>query len=260
MNLLAVNRVAFNLFGMDIYWYGVIISVSILIAYLVSLYLVKVRKIEKDLPFELLLFAIPLGIIFARFTAVLFDSSLTIANFFNFRSGGMSIIGAIFGGVLGILLLRLIKKRSLLDSFDLIATVVILAQAIGRWGNFFNGEIYGRPITNPSLQFFPFAVNINGEFFEALFFYEFVLNIIGFIILFVLYKKTTIKGLPTGGYLLYYGIIRTILEPRRQAKYILMIGRVPFSLLSSILMMVAGVTLIVWVLVNYYKKKKLEKK
>ena len=257
MELLAVNRVAFNIFGMDIYWYGIIISFAILVAYVLSLYLVKVRNLNKDLSFEVLIFAIPLGIVFARLVAVLFDNSLSITDYFNFRTGGMSIIGAIIGGVIGIVLLKIIKKRSILDSFDLIATVLLLSQAIGRWGNFFNSEIYGFPVTNPDLQFFPFAVMINGEYFEALFFYEFVLNIIGFIGLFIIYKKTQIKGLSTAGYLIYYGVVRSILEPRRQAKYILEIFGAPFSLISSILMIVAGVALLIFVLVKHFKSKKL---
>ena len=189
MNLLLVNRVAFSLFGLDIYWYGVIISCAILIAYCLSLYIIKFRNIDKDLPFDILLFAIPLGIVFARLASVLFEENLSIVDFFNFRSGGMSIIGAIIGGVLGVLLLKLIKKKSMLECFDLLATVLILAQGIGRWGNFFNGEIYGQEITNTAFQFFPFAVNIDGVYYEALFFYEFILDIIGFIVLFFIYKK-----------------------------------------------------------------------
>ena len=256
---LFLNRVAFNLFGLDIYWYGIIISFAILVAYLVSLYLIKVRGLDKDFSFDVLISAVPLGIVFARLAAVLFDSGLSITDFFNFRSGGMSIIGAIIGGVIGLVILKFVKKRSLLESFDLIATVVILSQGIGRWGNYFNNEIYGQLITNPSFQFFPFAVQIGGEYYEALFFYEFVLNIIGFIILFILYNKVKIRGVVASSYLIYYGTIRTILETRRAEKYILRIFGAPFSIICSVIMIVAGISLLTFVLVKNYKKKNLEK-
>lgn len=261
MKLLGISRVAFSLFGVDIYWYGIFISLAILIAYLVSMYLIKLKKLDNDLPFEILISAIPLGIVFARLVSVLFDSGLSITDYFNFRSGGMSIIGAIIGGVIGIVILKLVKKRSILDCFDLIATVVILAQGIGRWGNFFNNEIYGQLVTNPALQFFPFAVNIGGEFYEALFFYEFVLDIIGFIGLFFVFKYVKIKGVATASYLMYYGTIRTILETRRAEKYILKIFGAPFSIISSIVMIVAGLSLLIYVLVKNKKlNKNLEKK
>jgi len=259
MEFIGVNRVAFTIFGYDIYWYGIIISFAILIAYLVSLYLVKVRKLNSDLSFEILISAIPIGIVFARLTAVLFDSSLNITDFFNFRTGGMSIIGAIFGGAIGLILLKIIKKRSLLESADLIVTVLILAQAIGRWGNYFNSEIYGQLVTNPALQFFPYSVLIDGNYYEALFFYEFVLDLIGFIGLFFIYKKVHIRGVATASYLLYYGTIRTILETRRNTKYVLTIFGAPYSIIMSVIMIIAGASLLTIVLVKYFKNKKLEK-
>ena len=259
MNLMAINRVAFSIAGYDIYWYGIIISVAILVAYLVSLVLVKIRKLENDLSFEILISAIPLGILFARLAAVLFDSGLSISDYFNFRTGGMSIIGAIFGGVIGLILLKVIKKRSLLDTFDIIATVVILAQGISRWGNFFNSEIYGQLITNPNLQFFPYAVMIDGMYYEALFFWEFVLDILGFIGLFFIFKYVKIKGVPTASYLIYYGTIRTILETRRNTKYVLRIFGAPFSIISSAIMIVAGGVLLTCVLVKNSKKKNVER-
>lgn len=256
MNILGIDRVAFTIFGLEIYWYGIIISSAIVIAYILSFYLVKIRGHHDGFNFEILVAILPLGILFARLFSVLFDSGLSISDFFNFRSGGMSIIGAIIGGLIGLIILKFVKKRSILDSADLLVVVLILAQGIGRWGNFFNGEIYGAEILDPNLQFFPFAVEIGGAFYEALFFYEFVLDILGFIGLFILYRKVKIRGVVTAGYLMYYGTIRTILESRRNSKFILKLGSIPFSQMMSIIMIVAGVCLLVVVLVNYYKNKK----
>jgi len=259
MNILGVERVAFNIFGIDIYWYGIIISCAILVAYALSFLLIKLRKLDSNFNFEILVAILPLGIIFARLFSVLFDSGLTLADYFEFRSGGMSIIGAIFGGIIGLVLLKLIKKRSFLESADLLVVVLILAQGIGRWGNFFNSEIYGQLVTNPNLQFFPFAVEINGSFYEALFFYEFLLDIIGFVILFIAYKKVRTRGVVTSLYLMYYGTLRTILETRRNTKFILMIGNIPFSQMMSIFMIVAGAVLLTILIIRNFKNKKMEK-
>lgn len=251
------GRVAFTLFGLDIYWYGVIIAAALLVAFLLAMLLVRKKNIEKDLPFEILIAAIPLGIVCARFFDCLFDSSLTLADYFNFRNGGMSIIGAIIGGAIGLVLLKVIKKRDILVSADLIVVVLILAQGIGRWGNYFNNEVYGRIITDPAGQFFPFAVNISGSWYEALFFYESVLDCIGFVILLIIYLKTKIKGVSCASYLIYYGTIRSILEPHRQAEYILKLGSLRISLVISLLMIAIGIALLIYCLVKRKNKEML---
>jgi len=256
MELICIDRVAFTVFGVDVYWYGVIMSSAILIAYFLSLYLSKIKKYDSNFNFELLIAVVPLGILFARLFAVLFDGSLSLSDYFDFRSGGMSIIGALCGGVIGLILLRLIRKRSILVSADLIVVVLILAQAIGRWGNFFNTEIYGKPIINEAWQIFPFAVEVNGEFFEALFFYESILNLIGFVILICIYWFVKQKGLAVGGYLVYYGIVRFFLEPRRQADYILKAGTIQISRLMSLIMFLIGIAILIYVIVKKYTRNK----
>ena len=151
MNTLSA-RVAFTLFGTEIYWYGLIIAFALLVAFVLAIILAKYKKISEDIPFEILIASIPLGIVFARGFDCLFDPALSLADFFEFRSGGMSIIGAIIGGFLGLLLLKFIKKRSFLECADLIVVVLILAQGIGRWGNYCNNEVYGQLITNSPLN------------------------------------------------------------------------------------------------------------
>ena len=244
MNKLLISRVAFNIFGIDIYWYGIIIAFAILVAYIVACIIAKKRNIKGDIVFEILIAIIPLGIVFARLFAVLFDADLSILDYFNFRSGGMSIIGAIIGGAIGVVLLKLIRKRSFLEVADLIVVVLILAQGIGRWGNFANGEVYGLEVTNPALQFFPFAVNVESVWYEALFFYEFVLNVLGFVLLLVLYNKVKTRGIVTASYLMYYGAIRTILETRRDPKFILRLWGMPISLVVCVIMFVIGLVLL----------------
>ena len=100
-------------------------------------------------------------------------------------------------------------------------------------------------------------MKIDGLYYEALFFYESVLNLIGFIGLFCLFWFTKEKGLATGAYLSYYGLVRFFLEPRRQADFILMSGKVQVSRLLSLVMFVVGLTIIAAVLIKkFYKNKK----
>lgn len=248
-NLLG-GRVAFTIFGVDIYFYGLFITAAIIIAFLLAFLLCKKKGLDSNTPYEILIAILPLGILCARLFAVLFDSGLSILDYFKFREGGMSIIGAIIGGGIGLVLLCLIKKRDFLRLTDVLVTVLILAQAIGRWGNYFNQELYGQLITNPALQFFPYAVLIDGQYYEALFFYESVLNLIGFAAIMAIYFKTDIKGLATGSYLAFYGTIRFFLEPRRQTEYILKLGNVQISRLMSAAMVIIGIALIIYVLVK----------
>ena len=250
-----LNRVAFTIGSVDIYWYGIIIAVAIAVAFGLSFALLKAKGLNNDLPIDLFLAIVPLGIICARLFSVLFDSGSSILDFFKFRQGGMSIIGAVIGGVIGLTILCLIKKYNFLKVADVIVPVLILAQAIGRWGNYANGEVYGIATVSESLQFFPMSVFVNGEWHLALFFYECVLNLIGFALLMILYFKTKKAGICTATYLVYYGVIRSILESLRDEQYILKWGNVPVSQLVSVLFIIAGISIFIY-LIAYNNKSK----
>jgi phosphatidylglycerol:prolipoprotein diacylglycerol transferase len=135
-----------------------------------------------------------------------------------------------------------------------------LAQAIGRWGNYFNQEVYGREVTNPSLQFFPFSVLIeaDGKWHYAFFLYEGVLNAIWFAVLFTIAWKLVKKpnGFITGLFCLFYGIIRAVMEPLRDTQFQYGNGEaIDPSLISSYLLIAIGVGLIAFVLIYNYKKE-----
>ena len=187
--------------------------------------------------------------------AILFDADLFIADYFNFETGGMSIIGAIIGGGLGLLGYCLIFRRGQsFKYFDTLAVVLILAQAIGRWGNFFNQEVFGQVIDSSSFfARFPFAVEVDGVFYQALFFYESILNLIAFGILAWIYLKQPKNGYVTGSYLVMYGVIRSCLEMLRQSDYILKFVGLPISLVCSVLMIVLGVAILLYI--KFYKGK-----
>ena len=260
--LLEVNRVAFSIKGFDVYWYGLIICTAIIVAISTATVFCKIRGYKLDSALNIALVSVPSGILGARLFSVLFESGLSFKDFFNFRTGGMSIIGAVIGGAIGILVYTLVmrEKEQPFKYFDIVCSVLLLAQAIGRWGNYFNGEVYGQLIeTGSFFARFPFAVEIDGYYYQALFFYECILDLIGFFFtaeIFILVKKKT--GYTTGFYLMYYGTVRTILENFRQETYILKIGGARVSLICSILMIVAGLAIFI---VSYYlnNKKKASK-
>lgn len=254
-NLLS-SRVAFTVFGIEVYWYGVFITTGILVAFLLAFALCKRKNLSSNVPYEIIISILPLGIICARLFAVLFDNSLDITDFFAFRSGGMSILGAIIGGAIGVTILCCIKKYNFFEIADIICVVLILAQAIGRWGNFVNQELYGAQITNPSWQFFPIAVKIDGLYYEALFFYESILNLIGFVILICLFWFIKQKGVAFAGYMMFYGMVRFILEPRRQGEYILKLQNIQISRLISLFMFIIGLSVLIYIIIKKIKEKK----
>ena len=102
-------------------------------------------------------------------------------------------------------------------------------------------------------------MNIDGTWFEALFFYEFVLALVGFAIILIVYLKTQKAGLATGIYLVYYGIIRIILESRRQPQYILKWGNVPVSALVCAIFIAAGIAILTYIILKSIKQKKEQK-
>ncbi len=161
------------------------------------------------------------------------------------------------GGALGVVLFCLIHKINFLRVADCLMPCVILAQAVGRWGNFINQEVYGPKVTDPALQWFPFSVFIEdvGEWHYAFFFYESILDLIIFALLFTLMWKFVKKphGLATAGYFFGYGLVRSVMEPLRDSQFILG-SEVAVSQLFAMGMALAGILLFVAVL--YFNRRK----
>ena len=263
MENLLLERVAFSVFGVDIYWYGLIITLAIVLDFTILIQICKRLHLDSETPYDLILFLIPLGILGARLFAVIFDSDLDITEYFQFRDGGMSIIGGLIGGALGLLIYCLIKKKNYLQLLDVLAPLVILAQAIGRWGNYFNKEVYGKVVVNENLHWFPFAVDIYGTWHYALFFYEFIFNLLGFVLLISLFTvKNRKNGVIVASYLCYYGTLRFLLEGLRDNSYILRWGNVPISKVMSGVMALIGVGIFIYLIVrtNIEKRKEREER
>lgn len=234
-----VSRVAFDLgeiFKLDksfpVYWYGIIITLGIVCAFLYAAYRGRFEKISFDDLIDVALWTVVLGIIGARLYYVLtsldkyipepFDFVEFIKNVFNLRNGGLAIYGGIICGILGIVIVTRIKKINTIKLMDMAGPGVMLAQAMGRWGNFFNGEAHGGVVSeNSPLYFLRMGLLPNEDspitmyYYHPTFLYESVWNIVGFIIINIFYKKKKFNGQIACMYLSWYGFGRMFIEGLR---------------------------------------------
>ena len=244
-----INSIAVNIGIISIYWYAIFIVSAFAIA---ILFLKKddgKYKIKFEDIMELFLILIPMSIVFARLYFVIFKFDYYINNpveILDIRNGGLAIYGGIIGAIITILVFCKIKKINFLDVLDYIVPYLALGQAIGRWGNFFNGEAHGS-ITSNILRM---GIVENGTYIEVhpTFFYESICNLVIFLILYFMRNKRQYRGQLTYIYLTLYGLIRAIIEGLRTDS--LMLGSFRISQVISILLfMVFGSILI-------YKKVK----
>ena len=222
------DRVAFRIPGLniDIYWYAVLITLGIVLAVVIASLCAKKRKMPRDTAIDLCLWAVPIGLICARAYYVLFSLSdyHTILDVINIRNGGLAIPGGIIGGLLGIVIYSVIKKKRIWGYLDIVVPGVALGQAIGRWGNFFNQEAYGTAVTK--FLYFPFVVKIEDcgcELAEAgirhghlaTFFYESMFCLVIFAVLLLVMRKQKRTGDVLFTYICMYGFERMIIEQFR---------------------------------------------
>lgn len=229
-----------KLFGV-ISVYGLLIACAILLAVILCQREARRRGLPPDTGLDMALWAVPPAVICARVYYVVFRWDYYAADPLSalyFWQGGLAIYGAVIGGFLGLWALSRRRRIPLLTLLDIAAPVVILGQAIGRWGNFFNGEAYGSPVTNPAWQFFPAAVYADGAWRLATFFYESCWDLAGFVFLWLYRRRQKQPGDIFWRYLLWYGAGRMVIEGLRSDS--LMLGPVRVSqLLSAVLALAA---------------------
>ncbi|MDT2596535.1 prolipoprotein diacylglyceryl transferase [Enterococcus dongliensis] len=257
--LAQVNRVAFDLFGLQIYWYAIIIVSGIALAlWLSTREALRVGLKEDDMT-NFILWALPIAIIGARLYYVLFDLEPYLADpvqIFNIRNGGL----AIYGGLIAAVIVLIIYTRyHFIDPWlflDVVSPGVMLAQAMGRWGNFMNHEAYGGETTRrflENLHLPQFIINnmyIDGAFRQPTFLYESLWSLIGFVlILFIRKNGTTKRGELFLGYVTWYSFGRFFIEGMRTDSLYLF-GGIRVSQLLSLLLFVGGLVLL------YYRRKK----
>ncbi|MDE6059122.1 MAG: prolipoprotein diacylglyceryl transferase [Clostridia bacterium] len=256
---LATDGRGFYVFGFEIYFYAICIVCGMIAAAALAALLMKRRNMAPDFIFTLFVFCIPAAIIGARFFSCITDPNLGIARFFDFRDGGLSITGGVIGGVGAGLVVCLVKKVNFLRAADCVVICILLGQAVGRLGNYFNQEVFGAEVTNPSLQWAPFAVYINdlGGWYYAFCFYEMFINLIGFALLYAAawFWKKKPNGIFTCLYFVWYGTVRACMEPYRYEAYILDKGGIMWSEVLWILLLAGGlVGIAILLFVNYRKE------
>lgn len=171
------SRVAFSLFGRDIYWYGILIAAAVVIGLVIAMRSAKHYGWDQDTLIDFALWAVPSAVVGARLYYVAFEWPMfqnDLLKIFRIWEGGLAIYGGVIGGVICALIFCKCRKLSFWTLADIVAPALALGQAIGRWGNFFNQEAYGAAVTNPSLMWFPMAVRIDATntIHYATFFYE----------------------------------------------------------------------------------------
>ena len=238
-----INPVAFEIFGKEVYWYGIIIAFGLVLAYLWALSQAKYEEISPDTLIDLIIFGLPSAIICARIYYVIFSWDSYKDNFldvFKIWEGGIAIYGAVIGAFVAGYIYCRFKKISFYKITDIAAPCFLIGQAVGRWGNFVNVEAYG------SVTDLPWRMLIVSEnkAVHPTFLYESIWNIIGFILLAKLSKKKPFEGFIFYLYLCWYGLGRVWIEGLRTDS--LMLGNLRISQLVAFLCIIISAFIIIF--------------
>ena len=246
------NPVAFSIFGVDVMWYGILISLGMVLAVLITYKRAPRHDINPDKILDFVLICIPLGIIGARLYYVVFNWSYYAGDFMkiiNIRSGGLAIHGGLLFGLGAAVILCLIWKIRPMNVLDLVIPTVALAQSIGRWGNYFNSEAHGGPTD------LPWAVMIDGVPCHPTFLYESIWCLLLFIFLLWMDNRRKFEGQIFLLYGILYSVERFFVEALRTDS--LMIG--PFKQAQVLSLTVIVVCAAAYVLINQRNKAKPRK-
>lgn len=247
-----MNRVLFQIGPVTIYWYSFLILVAVIVGYQIVVSYSKKISYKTNEIMDMVLYLVIFSIIGARAYYVIFNFSLyqdDLLSIFMIWKGGLAIYGGIIAGILYILYYCKKKGLDFIRVLDIYSLSLLLGQAIGRWGNFFNGEAYGGKTTLEALQslhlpkFIIDGMYIDGFYRQPTFLYESIWCLIGVFFLIRIRKRYTNQvGRQVSFYLIWYGIGRFFIEGLRSDSLYLGIFRV--SQLVSIVMVAIGFVLL----------------
>lgn len=240
-----MDPVAFEIFGIEIMWYGILISIGVILGTILALREAKRVGVDENAFIDLLLFAIPAAVIGARIYYVLFswdyykDNPIQILNF---RGGGLAIHGAIIAAVITAVIFTRKRNLDFWQIADIAAPSLALGQSIGRWGNFINQEAYGIPTD------LPWGIMVNGVKVHPTFLYESIGDFLIFLFL-IWYRKKKVKisGEVFLLYIVLYSCVRFFVEGLRIDS--LMLGPIRVAQLVSVVSIIIG-------LVYFYVRRK----
>jgi phosphatidylglycerol:prolipoprotein diacylglycerol transferase len=241
------NPVAFTLLGMEVRWYGILIALAILLAAMIMMKRAPRHDLTSDGVLDILIIAIPAGVVGARLYYVIFNwgyYSSDPLQIINFRGGGLAIHGGLIFGILAAFLVCRHKKIDFLDALDLTVPVIALAQAIGRWGNYFNSEAHGGPTD------LPWAITVMGEKVHPTFLYESIWCFLLFFLLVWIDNRRQFIGQVACLYGILYSLERFLVEWLRTDS--LMLGPFRQAQLLSITVIIICAIAYIWL----YRKHK----
>ncbi len=244
-----MSPVAFNIGEVEIRWYSIFIAISVVIAYIMIMSESNRFKIKKEFVFNMIFWTLIFGILGARLYYVVFNMSYYTKNPLEIPmiwKGGLAIHGGLIFGLITLIIYSKKYHMRVGKMLDIVVVPLILGQAIGRWGNFFNAEAYGSIVdyqTLANIKIIPsFVIDnmyINGAYHLPMFYFESLWCLLGFIIMLFLRRRQYIKeGQIFGFYLIWYGLARGIIEIFRTDS--LMIGNIKVAIVVSVLMFIIG--------------------
>lgn len=253
-----IDPVAFNLGPLSVRWYGIIIAVGILLGYFVAQRALVKVGLHKDTLVDIIFYSALFGFIAARIYFVIFQWPYYAENpseIIKIWHGGIAIHGGLIGGFLAGVIVCKVKNLNPFQIGDIVAPSIILAQGIGRWGNFMNHEAHGGPVSRAFLEqlhlpnFIIENMYINGQYYHPTFLYESIWDVAGFIIL-VNIRKHLKLGETFFLYLTWYSIGRFFIEGLRTDS-LMLTSNIRVAQLVSILLILISISLIVYRRIKY---------
>lgn len=258
-----MNPEIFSIGSFSVRWYSVLILIGIVLGFVLAEREGKKFHLPTDFIFDLGFWVVLFGILGARIYYVVFNFSIYkdhLLDIFKVWNGGLAIHGGILAGLLTLLIYCKLKKVNSLRIADIAVPSLILAQAIGRWGNFFNSEAHGPATTLANLQnlhipsFIIQGMNIRGIYYHPTFFYESLWCLVGFVLLLLIrrFYKYLKCGQLTCFYMMWYSAGRLFIESLRTDS--LMLGQFKVAQIVSLLMFVIGLVGFLYLCFNHLKK------
>ncbi|MEW7775463.1 prolipoprotein diacylglyceryl transferase [Staphylococcus aureus] len=253
-----IDPVAFNLGPLSVRWYGIIIAVGILLGYFVAQRALVKAGLHKDTLVDIIFYSALFGFIAARIYFVIFQWPYYVENpseIIKIWHGGIAIHGGLIGGFVAGVIVCKVKNLNPFQIGDIVAPSIILAQGIGRWGNFMNHEAHGGPVSRAFLEqlhlpnFIIENMYINGQYYHPTFLYESIWDVAGFIIL-VNIRKHLKLGETFFLYLTWYSIGRFFIEGLRTDS-LMLTSNIRVAQLVSILLILISISLIVYRRIKY---------
>ncbi|KAB2225978.1 prolipoprotein diacylglyceryl transferase [Staphylococcus epidermidis] len=253
-----IDPVAYSLGPIQVRWYGIIIACGILLGYFIAQAALKQVGLHKDTLIDIIFYSAIVGFIVARIYFVTFQWPYYMNHLSEIPKiwhGGIAIHGGLIGGLITGIIVCKIKNLHPFQIGDIVAPSIILAQGIGRWGNFMNHEAHGGPVSRAFLEhlhlpdFIIRNMYIEGQYYHPTFLYESIWDVIGFVILITLRKRLKL-GETFFGYLIWYSIGRFFVEAMRTDS-LMLTSHIRVAQLVSVVLIMISVIFVIYRRVKY---------